>query len=40
VPAGAAAALAGATGAGGPLDESKLCAAIKPPDVQALMKAP
>jgi hypothetical protein len=40
VPAGAAAALAGATGAGGPLDTSKQCAAIKPADVQALMKAP
>jgi hypothetical protein len=40
VPAGAAAAIAGATGAGGALDESKLCAAIKPADVQALMKAP
>ncbi|HZV26528.1 MAG TPA: hypothetical protein VFG00_09570 [Acidothermaceae bacterium] len=40
VPAGAAAALAGATGAGGPLDQSKQCAAIKPADVQALMKAP
>ena len=39
-PAGAAAALAGATGAGGPLDQSKQCAAIKPADVQALMKAP
>jgi hypothetical protein len=39
-PAGAAAALAGATGAGGPLDVSKLCAAVKPADVQALMKAP
>jgi hypothetical protein len=38
-PAGAAAAIAGATGKGGPLDESKLCAAIKPADVQALMKA-
>jgi len=40
VPAGAAAALAGATGADGALDESKLCAAVKPADVQALMKAP
>jgi hypothetical protein len=40
VPAGAAAALAGATGKGGPLDSSKQCAAIKPADVQALMKAP
>jgi hypothetical protein len=40
VPAGAAAALAGATGAGGPLDTSKQCAAIKPADVQVLMKAP
>jgi hypothetical protein len=40
VPAGAAAAIAGATGAGGALHESKLCAAIKPADVQALMKAP
>ncbi|HTC70306.1 MAG TPA: hypothetical protein VK662_12110 [Acidothermaceae bacterium] len=39
-PAGAAAALAGATGAGGPLDTSKQCAAIKPADVQVLMKAP
>jgi hypothetical protein len=39
VPAGAAAALAGATGKGGPLDDSKLCAAVKPADVQALMKA-
>jgi len=39
VPAGAAAALAGATGNGGPLDDSKLCAAVKPADVQALMKA-
>ncbi|HEY5201176.1 MAG TPA: hypothetical protein VIJ31_09725 [Acidothermaceae bacterium] len=39
VPAGAAAAIAGATGKGGPLDESKLCAAVKPADVQALMKA-
>ncbi len=38
-PAGAAAALAGATGKGGALDESKLCAAVKPADVQALMKA-
>jgi hypothetical protein len=38
-PAGAAAAIVGATGAGGPLDESKLCAAVKPADVQALMKA-
>ena len=38
-PAGAAKALAGATGAGGPLDMSKQCAAIKPADVQALMKA-
>jgi hypothetical protein len=40
VPAAAAAAVAGATGAGGPLDFSKQCAAIKPADVQALMKAP
>ncbi|HEY5453943.1 MAG TPA: hypothetical protein VIJ96_00585 [Acidothermaceae bacterium] len=40
VPAGAAAALAGATGKGGPLDFSKQCAAVKPADVQALMKAP
>lgn len=40
VPAGAAAAIAGATGKGGPLDSSKQCAAIKPADVQALMKAP
>jgi hypothetical protein len=40
VPPGAAAALAGATGKGGPLDQSKQCAAIKPADVQALMKAP
>ena len=40
VPPGAAAALAGATGKGGPLDFSKQCAAIKPADVQALMKAP
>lgn len=40
VPAGAAAAIAGATGAGGALDMSKLCAAVKPADVQALMKAP
>ena len=40
VPPGAAAALAGATGKGGPLDSSKQCAAIKPADVQALMKAP
>jgi hypothetical protein len=39
-PAGVAAAIAGATGKGGPLDESKMCAAIKPADVQALMKAP
>ncbi len=39
-PAGAAAAIAGATGGGGPLDVSKQCAAIKPADVQALMKAP
>ena len=39
-PPGAAAALAGATGKGGPLDFSKQCAAIKPADVQALMKAP
>jgi hypothetical protein len=39
-PAGAAAAIAGATGGGGALDESKQCAAIKPADVQALMKAP
>jgi hypothetical protein len=39
VPAGAAAAIAGATGGGGPLDVSKLCAAVKPADVQALMKA-
>ena len=38
-PAGAAAAIAGATGKGGALDESKVCAAIKPADVQALMKA-
>ncbi len=38
-PTGAAAAIAGATKAGGPLDESKLCKAIKPADVQALMKA-
>ncbi len=40
VPPGAAAAIAGATGKGGALDESKLCAAVKPADVQALMKAP
>jgi hypothetical protein len=40
VPPGAAAAIAGATGKGGPLDYSKQCAAIKPADVQALMKAP
>jgi hypothetical protein len=40
VPAGAGAAIAGATGQGGPLDSSKQCAAIKPADVQALMKAP
>ena len=39
-PAGAAAAIAGATKAGGPLDNSKQCAAVKPADVQALMKAP
>jgi hypothetical protein len=39
VPPGAAAAIAGATGKGGPLDSSKQCAAIKPADVQALMKA-
>ena len=39
VPPGAAAAIAGATGKGGALDESKLCAAVKPADVQALMKA-
>ena len=39
-PAGAAAAIAAATGGGGPLDTSKQCAAIKPADVQALMKAP
>ena len=31
---------AGATAAGGPLDSSKQCAAIKPADVQAVMKAP
>jgi hypothetical protein len=35
-----ASAVAGATAAGGALDESKVCAAIKPADVQALMKAP
>jgi hypothetical protein len=39
VPPGAAAAIAGATAKGGPLDLSKQCAAIKPADVQALMKA-
>jgi hypothetical protein len=39
-PAGAAAAVAAATGNGGPLDSSKQCAAIKPADVQVLMKAP
>jgi hypothetical protein len=39
VPAGAGAAISAATGPGGPLDVSKLCAAIKPADVQALMKA-
>jgi len=38
-PAGAAAAIAGATGAGGALDDSKLCAAVKPADIQAVMKA-
>jgi hypothetical protein len=38
-PAGAAAAISAAIGPGGPLDVSKLCGAIKPADVQALMKA-
>jgi hypothetical protein len=40
VPANLSAAVAGATAAGGALDASKECAAIKPADVQALMKAP